>query len=173
MKSFICLLRGVNVGGRTVKMELLRKAVSGLGLEDVRTYIQSGNIFFKSPSPRKVLEQQISECIQDNFGFQVPVLVMDRERLSEFLMGRPEHGEDAYWHLTFLGEEVKEWDSDKINAKKGEGEEWYIAGSVVYVYCPNGYGKTELHNMFWEKVLKRQATTRNWRTSRALWDLSE
>lgn len=174
MKSYICLLRGVNVGGKTVKMDVLRKAIGGLGYEAVQTYIQSGNILFKSSrGSRAELEQQISACIQETFGFTVPVRVMEREALGEILLGRPERGEDAYWHLTFLAHEVLDWDADKINAKTGEGEEWRIAGNVIYVYCPNGYGKTELHNMFWEKALKVQATTRNWRTSKTLWALSE
>ncbi len=172
MKSYICLLRGVNVGGRTVKMEELRRVIGGLGYEDVRTYIQSGNILFKAQSLGKaVLQEQISDAIQEGFGFRVPVLVLEREELGDMLVRRPERGDDAFWHLTYLADTPQELDLTKV--KVGEGEEWSIEGKVVYVYCPNGYGKTELHNMFWEKALKVQATTRNWRTSKTLWELSE
>ncbi|MDD2531018.1 MAG: DUF1697 domain-containing protein [Bacteroidales bacterium] len=179
MKTYISLLRGINIGGhKKIKMDSLRENFSSLGYSNIKTYIQSGNILFSSKEEDKTkLEKEISSMILDKYGFDVPVLVLNSEELNEVISNNPfanstNHNKD-FIHITFLSNEVKEFNFTEIDSKKESEDEYKIINKTVYLYLPKGYGNTKIHNNFLEKLLKTQATTRNWKTCLELLEMSK
>lgn len=178
MTTYISLLRGINVSGqKLIKMQALEKTFQKLECEKVKTYLQSGNVVFTSnASSTKVLEKQIEQEIKTDFGFDVPVMVLTETKLREIISNNPFiHQPDkdiAYMHITFLASIPENFDIKSLESKKLEGEEIFISENIVYLYCPNGYGKTKLTNNFLENKLKLTATTRNWKTTKELLKLA-
>ncbi|MBE9461219.1 DUF1697 domain-containing protein [Dyadobacter subterraneus] len=171
MKTYIAILRGINVTGqKIIKMADLKKMFEELPFENVRTYIQSGNIVFNAePKSDQDLEKTIHDKIQKTFSFSVPVIVLDEKELKKvqqhnpFLTGRNE--DLTKLHVTFLNAIPENNLVDKLReTAKFLPDEWILDGKTVYLFCPNGYGKTKLNNNFFENKLKVTATTRNWKT---------
>jgi len=179
MKTFICLLRGINVSGKnSIQMADLKKLFEDIGAQQVMTYIQSGNVVFRfSETDAKILEKRISDEIKTRFAFDVPALVITAEKLNKLVSENPFANNPAkdsvFLHLTFLASIPDNFDTGFIQSKITGEEEFFFAGDVVYLYCPHGYGKTKLNNSFFESRLKVQATTtRNLKTTLKLLDLS-
>lgn len=178
MNTYISILRGINVSGqKLIKMETLRKAYEELGFREVVSYVQSGNLIFKSESTDpKALEEKIAQQIEAVFGFDVPVIVLTASMLAQIIERNPfaaDPGKDsAFLHVTFLAAEPSSYDQKAIEAKKQDGEEISFSDKAVYLYCPNGYGRTKLTNNFLEAKLKVGATTRNWKTTNKLLSMS-
>jgi uncharacterized protein (DUF1697 family) len=170
MPVLVTLLRGINVGGaRPLPMAELRAIYAGLGFTDVRTYLQSGNVVCRSRSgsPGRHAER-IEGAIQDAYGFGVPVVALTGEALSAVRASNPLVRRPAvdpeYLHVTFLrgAGPARALDPESLPLLPGEAAE--LAGGAVYLYCPKGYGISRLNNAYFERALKTQATTRNWRT---------
>jgi uncharacterized protein (DUF1697 family) len=179
METYISLLRGINVSGKnSIKMDPLKKMVEALGLKNVTTYIQSGNVIFRDAENRqKELEKIIKVQIKTDFGFDVTVIVMTRDKLRKIIEKNPFRDDfkkdAAYLHITFLASIPEKYDLESILTKKSEGEEIAILDEAVYLYCPNGYGKTRLTNTFLETKLKTVATTRKLKSSIELLRIAE
>jgi uncharacterized protein (DUF1697 family) len=170
MKTRIAILRGINVSGhKVIKMKTLKEIFENLGFAKVRTYIQSGNVVFESDPPETgTLEIRISEAILDAVGFEVPVIVMDLSELehvssqNKFITDRG--SEISRLHVTFLSAVPEKNLAESIMKEEYLPDEYLISGKTIYLFCPGGYGNTRLSNTFFEKKLKVQATTRNWKT---------
>jgi uncharacterized protein (DUF1697 family) len=176
LKTYIALLRGINLGARNkVSMADLRTLFSGLGAEDVTTYVQSGNVVFKSPDGAGDLVEAIEKSIRRDLGLSVSVLLRTRSQLAKVLAGNPFDGkkkDSTKLHVTFLtgvptGARVR-----KLDPKHSEPDEFRVVGQEVYLLCPNGYGRSKLSNAYFEKELGMTATTRNWRTVTKLGELA-
>ena len=174
MNTFIALLRGVNVSGQNaMRMAALRDTMAGLGLRDVQTYLQSGNIVFRTDkSDGAKLAAKIKVAIKQDFGHEVAVLVMTAEDLGTIADSNPlwpKTGGDApLFHATFLFQRVAAATFNALKLPAATGERVLLFGNAVLLHCPHGYGKTKLNNNFFERALKVEATTRNWRTVLAL-----
>ncbi|HLK27840.1 MAG TPA: DUF1697 domain-containing protein [Puia sp.] len=178
MSIYISILRGINVSGsKMIKMDTLKKIYEDAGFKNAQTYIQSGNVVFQSKkSSHAALEEKIAEAILKSTKFEVPVLVKDPDELKEvfnknpFLLKRKE--DINFLHVTFLSDIPTKENIERI---KGEyaPDEFVISGKNIYLFCPNGYGKTKLHNNFFESKLKLSATTRNWKTIAELINITE
>jgi uncharacterized protein (DUF1697 family) len=179
MEKFISILRGINVSGhRLINMKALQELYKNLGFTDIKTYIQSGNVVFQSKlSSPGSLEKQISQEILKVFGFEVPVLVIQRNDLMNISANNPfiQKGvqDITKLHVTFLSGEPEPGLTGKIDKEQYSPDEFEIQGKAVYLFCPGGYGNTKLSNTFFEKKLKLPATTRNWKTILELLKLSE
>lgn len=179
MARYISILRGINVSGRNkIGMAALRDLYLKLGFKDVETYIQSGNVVFSHPSAQPdVLAERISSAMGDSFGTIIPVLVLEREELRKVVRDNPfpeQPGKQAaFLHVTFLASVPDSPDLENIRQKQGPGEEFVLSNRAVYLYCPNGYGKSRLSNTAFERILKVTATTRNWRTVNLLLEMAE
>jgi uncharacterized protein (DUF1697 family) len=159
-------------------MEALRQMFAGLGYSDIQTYIQSGNVIFRSESTdTKLLESSISNKILQTFNCNVPVLVLSVDELKSALENNPfkkDFSKDpTFMHLTFLAETPEGHLVEKIPSGNYLPDEFTISGRTVYLYCPNGYGNTKLSNTFFENKLKVKATTRNLRTANELLKLAQ
>jgi len=170
MAVFISLLRGINVSGqKIIKMTLLKSMYEELGYTNVKTYLQSGNVIFETGNKDNTcLEKEISAMINSKFGFDVSVFVLTTDQLYDIItknVYKDDNSKDPkFLHVTFLTSKPKMFDFGTIESKKADNEEIAITGNVIYLYCPDGYGKTKLTNNFLETKLKVSATTRNWKT---------
>ncbi len=170
MNTYISILRGINVSGhKLIKMDALKNIFQKLGLQDVQTYIQSGNVVFRSAEKDNgKLEKAIAKKITETFDFDVPVLVLPLKKLEQvfssnpFLKGRNE--DITKLHVTFLSEVPLQENIDLLKAGSYGTDEFTVVNDVVYLFCPDGYGNTKLSNTFFESKLKVSATTRNWKT---------
>jgi uncharacterized protein (DUF1697 family) len=167
MKTHVALLRGVNVSGHNkVGMKELRARLLGLGFQDIATYIQSGNVVFKTSAASDVAPL-IERDLRQGFGVSVTVLLRTKEQLRRVSTQNPflRRGIDpASLHVTFLAETPKPARVRELTAKVSGPDELVVRGREVYLRCPNGYGRTKLTNTFLERQLGSPATTRNWRT---------
>jgi uncharacterized protein (DUF1697 family) len=177
MTIYISLLRGINVSGqKKIKMADLKALYQALGLDNVKTYIQSGNVVFESGEASLVLSQKIHEAIEENYGFSVPIEIRSLNDWQAIVAGNPftpDNKESKYFHVTLLGEIPDEQLVHEVDKLDFGSDEYHVLGNVVYLYCPNGYGRTKLNNNFWERKLKVTATTRNWKTVNKLLELAE
>lgn len=179
MKTYISLLRGINVSGRNlIKMEALRALYENLGFSDVATYVQSGNVVFRAGEAAfETIAGQINRQIEKEFGFDVPVLVLDVGKLQRIAEANPYAAEPekdpAFMHVTFLASAPDLSGSSKLSEKQVAGEEFFITDNAVYLYCPLGYGRTKLTNSYIESALKTSATTRNWKTTTELLKIAQ
>lgn len=178
MQTYISLLRGINVSGhKIIKMDALRKMYEELQLQQVQTYIQSGNVIFQSnQTDTKLLEKEITHKIKEVFAFEVAVLVKEFAEMQEILHQNPflpQRNEDIKnVYVTLLSQLPTQANIDKINGQFEE-DEFVILDKIIYLYFPNGYGKTKLTNNFFENKLKVAATTRNWNTFSTLIHMAE
>jgi uncharacterized protein (DUF1697 family) len=171
VKTYVAMLRGINVGGqKVVKMEALRAACESAGLGNVRTYVQSGNVVFEQAEKKtRDVEVGIMDIVKKEFGFDVAVVARTGEELASVVANLPLVGKDPdLLHVTFLSEEPPSIPAERLGRAKQASEEYVIRGREIYLFCPNGYGGTKLSNTFFEGALEVSATTRNWRTVNAL-----
>ena len=173
------MLRGINVSGqKMIKMTELKAVYESLHLTSVKTYIQSGNLVFQSKSDDSLsIETSIEKSIEKSFGYSVTVVLRRPAELRKIINKCPFLGavrkDDGTLYVTFLKERpgsslVKA--IAQVPVKTADAYE--IAGSEVYIHCPNGYGKTPFANNFFEKHLQARATTRNWKTVQTLLTMS-
>lgn len=178
MPIYISLLRGINVSGqKLMKMDALKKLYCSLGFEDVLTYVQSGNVIFRSENQSfKLLEELLSDKIKDEFGYEVYVFVMNVEQLHEIIkqntLAYSAANDITSLYVTFLSQAFDIRGKRAVEIKKQESEDIVFGHKVVYIYCPDGYGRTKLTNKLIESKLNVIATTRNWKTVNALLELA-
>ncbi|MEL4307606.1 DUF1697 domain-containing protein [Joostella sp. CR20] len=177
MNKKIAILRGINVGGkRKIIMHDLKSMCEQLGLEDVKTYIQSGNLIFKSDKPNSQLENILEKAITEKYGFDVPVIVRTEKELDNSINNNPFIDKDTdvkQLHLTFLKEKPDIENFQKALTFNAEPDKFKIDNKDAYIFCSGKYHQSKLTNIFFEKHLKVRATTRNWKTVLKLLQLCE
>ena len=178
MPTFISLLRGVNVSGqRKIRMADLKAAYEALDLANVKTYVQSGNVVFdcRMRSTSKVAEN-IERQIQSRFGYDVTVMVRTPSDFERIIKSNPfslqARNDPAKVHVTFLASRPSAAMVKSAEVADAGGAECSMGRQEIFLHCPNGYGRTKLNNAFFERKLKMPATTRNWKTVIALYDMA-
>lgn len=175
MKTYVALIRGINVGGhKKVPMAILRDVLNKADFQDVKTYIQSGNIVFKSTEKNsKTIERIIQKSIESYFSFLVPVIVKTKEEL-QFIFDSCHLSDEKKRESYFVlfddipdSELVKEVESITF-----ENEEFSIVRDCLYFYSSTGYGRTNFNMNSIEKKLKVNATSRNFKTIVKLLELA-
>lgn len=177
METYIALLRGINVSGqKPVPMQALKALVEALGYTQVRTYIQSGNVVFRTAEAEPAsVAGQMEEKIMAQFAFHVPVLVRRAGELQEALNRNPflqQEVEKDKLHVTFLSDQPEPARFSTLAAGNYGTDQYHLGEREVFLYCPQGYGRTKLTNTYLENKLGRQATTRNLKTVQQLISLA-
>jgi len=173
-KVYISLLRGINVSGQNkIAMPELRQLYESLGLGDIQTYVQSGNVIFTSEqADDALLTQAIEARITQKFGYTVPVFIRDVHEFERIITANPfltrKIEDPTLLHVTFLYQAAPVIKLVDTISPNPNGDEFVPAEREIYLFCPNGYGRTKLNNGFFERKLKVAATTRNWKTVNAL-----
>lgn len=171
MAKYISILRGINVGsGRKVPMADLKRLSETLGLKNVQTYIQSGNVVFELGRPEAILmlEMRLQQAFSETFGFDIPVIVRTDEEWAESIAQNPflkeENLDIERLHLTCLKVLPSPEFLEKIKVFQYLPDRYEIIGRDVFIFCAAGYGTSKLVNSFFESKLKVPATTQNWKT---------
>ncbi len=177
--KYISILRGINVSGqKAIKMADLKALYEAQGFASVTTYIQSGNVIFESKGVnKKDLRKTIEKAIAGKYTFHVPVDIRTNQELEQIVKNCPyeearaeENGTKVL--VTFLQSIPSSQKQELLLEYVKSPERLTIRGSEVYLYCPNGYGKSKLTNTFIENRLGISATTRNWKSVKKLHELS-
>ncbi|MEO1010576.1 MAG: DUF1697 domain-containing protein [Bacteroidota bacterium] len=178
MKTYIVLLRGINVSGqKKIKMADLRALLEKLGFSDVATYIQSGNIVLTSNlETEETVAHTIHQGIANRYGFKVPVLVKSRSDFAKILdenpFTDPELLQNNYLYFVLLKQRPDQEQIDRLQSEDYPNERFTITENCVYLGCLKGYGKAKLDNNLLERKLKVSATTRNYKTMMKLLEMS-
>jgi len=169
MKTYISILRGINVSGqKKILMADLKLLYEELGFQNVQTYIQSGNVVFEYPKNSvSELQQLISNKIKNHYGFEVPNLILLPQGIKKILDDNPFKQIEKMYFI-FLTELPEQENIQKLATYNFENEFYELHGKVIYFYCPDGYGRAKMNNNFFEKQLKVMATTRNLNTVKKL-----
>jgi uncharacterized protein (DUF1697 family) len=173
----ILLLRGVNVGGRNrVAMAELSRLLDGAGMEDVRTYLQSGNVVLQSNASADALAAGCRRVIAETFGLELAVIVRGRDEFAEIVRRNPlaEVALDPKrYQVSFLERELDEQTLREL-AALAAGEERLVAiGRELYAWHPDGLARSRLATRLAGRQLGVEATARNWRTVTALLELAD
>jgi uncharacterized protein (DUF1697 family) len=176
MNTYIALLRGINVSGqRMIAMKDLKALFQKWWYEQVMTYIQSGNIVFKSQETNtKKLWRDIAALIHHQYGFEVPVMILTEDDIRDILENNPYNDgkkDITKLHVTLLDTTPETKLLASIRDENYQSDEFTLQWKTIYLYCPDGYGMTKFSTMFFEKKLGVTATTRNWKTMQALREL--
>ena len=167
MTTFVALLRGINVGGKNIlPMKAFREQLTKLGCTDVATYIQSGNAVFRHSGSSAKLSELISTAIESDFGFRPSVMVLTKGEFNSVAAVNPfsaELSEPKFLNVWFVQESVTKANTVRMNEIASGDEKFLLTDSAVYLYAPNGIGRSKLAAGM-EKCLGVQATARNWRT---------
>ena len=175
MATWIALLRGVGGGIRPLPMRDLTVALAGIGLKNVRTYIQSGNVVFSSPKAATRLASEIERCIEKKFGFHSRTFVLSVGELRRAAAGNPfpqADQEPKTLHLFFLAKPARGAQLDAMNELKTKSEQFVLTNKVFYFYAPEGFGISKLAAKA-GRLLGVEMTARNWRTVGKLLELAK
>lgn len=177
MQVVICLLRGVNLGGHNkIKMEDLRALCGSLGLRDAQTYVQSGNVVFRSKERNLTrLARSVEDAIEKKAGFRPSVILRTPSDLKGVIATNPFAGrrglEPGKLLVTFLPADPGPGVHDAVRELKTNPEEVHIRGREVYTYFPDGMGRSKLVPVM-ERILKKSGTGRNWNTVTKLLEMA-
>lgn len=170
MPTYVAMLRGINLGlHKRVKMEALRKSFESLGLKNVQTYIQSGNVIFKAGKiSTAALSKKIERQIERSFGFSALTILRTREELEKTIKSNPFLKQPGAipekLHVVFLSEAPEAEVLKQLEGLTKAPDESCCVGQEIYLHLPNGFAQSSLiHNPLERKLLTR-ATTRNWRS---------
>ncbi len=170
MTRFVSLFRGINVGGnKSVRIDALKELHTSLDLWDVQTYIQSGNVVFTSDNPNVAqIQKNIEDSFAQKFGFQVNVMVRTAGEFNVIIENNPFQNQpmkESKWIVAmFLASDPIGTAQDDIQKTYSGPEELHIIGQEVFIYYPEGMGRSKLTNTLLEKKLKTMGTARNWNT---------
>lgn len=174
MKTYISILRGINVSGqKKIKMADLKKLYEDLGFKNIQSYIQSGNVVFEfQETASKKLEEMIFNKIKEHYHFDVPNLVLTPLEIEEVLNKNP-FSQHEKMYFTFLSDLPSTERIEQLKHLDYSPEEYVIIDKTAYFYSPNGYGKAKMNNNFFESKLKVTATTRNFNTVKKLLEMAK
>src|SRR5918911_1604111 len=168
MARHIVLLRGINVGGRNrIAMADLREALVGAGFEDVRTYLQSGNVLLVSDASPAEVASDCERQVASRFGLDIQVVVRTRDELAD-VVARDPLGAFAFDHkryqVSFLSAELGADVVQKLGTLAVAPERFVAVGREIYSWHPGGIGRSRLWARLASKSLGVTATARNWTT---------
>jgi uncharacterized protein (DUF1697 family) len=173
----VVLLRGINLGpNRRVAMPVLRELLSEAGFEDVRTYVQSGNVVLESKLAAAKVADRCRELISERFGFDVPIVVRTRTELAKVVerdpLGAVAENPKRY-QVSFLSERLDPKIVTRLNELVAEPERFVADGHELYAWHPEGVARSKLWNEIAGKRLGVIATARNWTTVTTLLEMAQ
>jgi uncharacterized protein (DUF1697 family) len=180
MEIFISFLRGINMTGHnTIKMTDLADLYRKLGFKDAETYIQSGNVIFSSDRGPKESELglKIEKAILEKFNYIVPVMIRTNQELADLFKTNPflevPGFDPSKMAVIFLHEEPSDNQLQKVERVDYPPDKFKIIGREIYIYCPNGFGRTKIYTNFFEKKMRVSGTGRNWKTVTTLLGIAQ
>ncbi|MEZ5064016.1 MAG: DUF1697 domain-containing protein [bacterium] len=171
----IALFRGINVGGRSLPMKELVEECESLGLENVRTYIQSGNVVFEtSRAPARALAGRLADAVRARRGFRPEILILRADDLAAVVRENPfpkAVSDPKTLHAFFLAKAAAPADLVALEKLRAGRERFELTTRAFYLHAPDGFGTSKLAARV-EHHLGVPATARNWRTVMKLAEMS-
>ena len=171
----VALLRGINVGGKNkLSMRDLSALFTDAGCENVRTFIQSGNVVFRaSAGVSKSLAGVVSSKIEERFGYRVPVILRTAKQLREVVANNPFPQVQEMLHVMFLADRPGAAKIGLLDPQRSPPDTFIVRGEEIYLHLPNGAGNSRLTNAWFDSKLATVSTGRNWRTVNSLLEMME
>ena len=164
--TFAALLRGINVGGRnSIPMADLRASLTSCGLEDVSTYIQSGNIVFRTAGEAASVVKLVGRRIAESFGMNITVLLRTHDELAQIVERNPFPGVERNakaLHVVFLDRAPASVET--LDPDRSPPDRFGVVDREIYVHYPKGSGRSKLTLAYFERQLGVRGTGRNWNT---------
>lgn len=172
MTKYVALLRGINVGGKKkVEMKQLRVVFEALGLENVQTYINSGNVIFETKKASNSLVKKIEAALAEKFGFEILVVLRDQKNIEQLVAKIPSkwsNDTEQKTDVLFVWPEFDGLESLKLLAPvKGIDDLLYMPGAIVWHIKRKDYNKSAMHKFIGTAIYKKM-TARNVNTVRKL-----
>ena len=173
------MLRGVNLGPHNrMKMEDLRTLCASLKLQDAQTYVQSGNVVFRTrETDLPLLARRLEDAIERTFGFRSDVILRTGAELKDVIARNPFAGREGIEPnkllVTFLAADPGDEARAKVRAIRTNAEELWIDGRELYIYYRDGMGRSRLTLTVIDRALKTSGTGRNWNSVTRLLELAE
>jgi uncharacterized protein (DUF1697 family) len=175
MPKYVALLRAINVGGHTVKMDYLRRLFEAIGLANVETFIASGNVIFDSKSGNQLaLERKIEKHLREALGYEVATFVRATSELKAVAAYKPFSDDELNkeGHALFIGFVVNSpghQAKQKLLSYCGEIDDLHVEGREIYWLCrAKKMSDSKFSGAVLEKILGMQATFRNSTTIRKI-----
>ncbi|CAN5636464.1 DUF1697 domain-containing protein [soil metagenome] len=174
MQKYIAFLRAINVGGHTVKMEVLRGLFEALELTNVETFIASGNVIFEATdqSPR-ALESQIEAALHDALGYKVATFIRTPAELAEIAQiklfdAATLAAEGNMLYIGFVAEPPSHAAQQKLLTFNNDVDEFHVHAREIYWLCRRKFSESTFSGARLEKTLALQTTLRNVTTVKKL-----
>jgi uncharacterized protein (DUF1697 family) len=172
----VAFLRGINVGGRNkIKMEALRRICAALGFENVKTYINSGNVIFETKKADDVkVAAKIESAIEKEFALKIKVIVRTISEIEEIIADNPFDGQfenEKDLHVFFLDENLPEEKRELLLSNNNENEMYAVRNREIFCHLRVGVSDSLMGKDYIGKKLKVSATARNWRTVNKILEL--
>lgn len=176
--KYVAFLRGINVGGKNkVKMETLREVCAGIGFKNVKTYINSGNVIFETPTTDdKTLAEKIEKGIEQEFSLKIKVMVRSVAEIEAIIKNNPFEGQfenDKDVHVFFLDEELPDEKCELLLSNNNENEIYAVRNAEIFCHLKISVLDSLMGKDYIGKKLKVSATARNWRTVNKILELAE
>lgn len=167
--KYVAFLRGINVGGKNkIKMETLREVFAALGFENVKTYINSGNVIFETrKTDDKKLAAKIENAIEKEFALKIKVIVRSINEIENIIEINPFVGQfenDKDVHVFFLDEEMPDEKREMLLSNNSENETYFVQNREIFCLLKVSVLDSLMGKDYIAKKLKVSATARNWRT---------
>jgi uncharacterized protein (DUF1697 family) len=150
-----------------------------IGIKDAETYIQSGNVLFSNTGaiPLPALAKKIEQAILEKFNYTIPVMIRTYQELNDLFSSNPFLGEPdfnpAKMAVIFLHNVPSDTQIQKVADIDYPPDKFKIMGREIFIYCPNGFGRTKLYTNFFEKKMGVTGTARNWKTISTILSIAE
>ncbi|MCU1290524.1 MAG: hypothetical protein JWN60_2753 [Acidobacteria bacterium] len=172
----VAFLRGINVGGRNkIKMEALRRICAALGFENVKTYINSGNVIFETKKADDVkVAAKIESAIEKEFALKIKVIVRTISEIEEIIADNPFDGQfenEKDLHVFFLDENLPEEKRELLLSNNNKNEMYAVRNREIFCHLRVGVSDSLMGKDYIGKKLKVSATARNWRTVNKILEL--
>lgn len=175
--AHVALLRGINVGGRNrLPMTDLATLFREAGAEEVRTFIQSGNVVFRADASRAArLGAAIAKAMQADRGWSVPIVIRSAAELAAAAKGNPflkEKVATERLHVGFLLEKPDRAQVAALDPDRSPGDRFAVRGREIFLHLPNGLARTKLTSQYLDTRLGTVVTVRNWNTVTTLLEMT-
>lgn len=176
--KYVAFLRGINVGGKNkIKMETLREVCTAIGFENVKTYINSGNVIFETKKIDDIkLAAKIEAAIEKEFGLKIKTMVRSIDKIESVIKNNPFDGEfenEKDLHVFFLDEELSDEKREHLLSNNNENERFAVRGREIFYLLRVNFSDSLMGKDYIGKKLKVSATARNWRTVNKILEIAE
>jgi uncharacterized protein (DUF1697 family) len=165
MPRYIAFLRAINVGGHTVKMDVLRQHFEALGFANVETFIASGNVVFETTAKNtRTLEKKIEQQLRESLGYEVATFIRTTAELAAIAQYQPfppaQMEAATAFNIAFLADTLDVAAQKKLLALKSDIDDFHVQGREVYWLCRKKQSESSFSNAVLEKTIGRSSTIR-------------